>query len=320
MSRVLLLLAAGLAAFAAVNLALSALVVALWRLGGAGRSGWGSRCLFLVRTFPAAFAAVFVGAAFVPAFLAYEPPDAEAVGLPLGLVAAAGLAVLARGAFRAARGWRDARSVAREGRRRGQPLDLPGWAGNAYSIDAAQPSVFVAGWRRPALFVTRSVAGACTAAELAAIAAHETAHVAAWDNAKRLVLRALPDFLGMTPTGAAIERAWGAAVEDEADAATARSGRGRGLDLASAIVKVSRLACGRAGAPALGSPLAAGPIERRVLRLAGRSAAGPGRGAAATRFAWIAALTLPAAVPLHPPAARALHALTEVAVRWLGCA
>ena len=63
-----------------------------------------------------------------------------------------------------------------------EPIDLPGATIPAFRVATAFPIVAVVGVVRPTLVVARSVLEACTADELAAIVAHEQAHVAQRDN------------------------------------------------------------------------------------------------------------------------------------------
>src|SRR5207249_8528470 len=63
----------------------------------------------------------------------------------------------------------------------------------------------------------------------------------AWDNLKRLAMRASPDVLGWTQAARRLERAWAAASEHAADTGASVADRAARLALASALVKVARL-------------------------------------------------------------------------------
>ena len=143
------------------------------------------------------------------------------------------------------------------------PTAIPGWRGPAYRVDSGFPVVAVVGVWQPELFVATHVADACTHGEIAIVAAHEHAHVAARDNLMRAAFAATP-FVGSA--GNWLERAWAAAAEEAADL-TARKG-GSGVMLAAALVKVARLATPVEPRPALGSALiGAGTLEGRLRRL-----------------------------------------------------
>ena len=116
------------------------------------------------------------------------------------------------------------------------------------------------------LFVARSVLEACSSEELDAVLAHEGAHARQYDNLRRLALAGTPDLLSLWPSGRRLDAAWMRAAELAADEMAARD-RGRGVDLAAALVKVARLAT-TATDPLPASALYRGePITERVHRL-----------------------------------------------------
>ena len=77
---------------------------------------------------------------------------------------------------------------------------------------------------RPRLLITRPVLEALTDEELSASVAHELSHWRAWDNLKRLAMRAAPDILFATSAARALERRWAAASEHAADRGAGDSG------------------------------------------------------------------------------------------------
>ena len=97
--------------------------------------------------------------------------------------------------------------------RTAQPLALGHSGIAAFAIDQEAPVMALVGVLRPRLLVTRGLLAALTGEELAASVAHEVGHWRAWDNLKRLVMRAAPDLLTMTSTARDIERRWSAAAE-----------------------------------------------------------------------------------------------------------
>jgi Zn-dependent protease with chaperone function len=310
-------LLAGVAAFSAFALFslagslishLAARVVA----GGPGRGGAASRArrLFALRMLPAFFALTASLGVALPIFLWFEErTTTESISVTLAAIAAAGVLLLARGFWRGASAWRSTARLVRDWQRRGRPVS--GLAGSmpVLAIEEEFPLVAVAGLLRPRLFVAERVLRECTPSEVAAMVTHECAHVSAFDNVKRLLIRACPDMLGAPLP---LERAWAAAAEEAADAAAARLSPSAPLDLAQALIRVARLAAPRA--PELASAFyLGGSIDARVRLLVDPPAdTGVRRW---TRFILPGVGALAAiAVVLAAPS---LHAAMEAAVRLL---
>ena len=116
------------------------------------------------------------------------------------------------------------------------------------------------------LFVARTVVDACDAGELRAVVAHEQAHAGARDNLRRLLMAGAPDALAWLPVGAGMMREWAAMAELAADE-TAVSHSSDRLHLASALVKVARLATTPPGALPASTLYRGEPIAERVHRL-----------------------------------------------------
>lgn len=257
----------------------------------------------------ARFAPLTLGLAFTAlvqlAFWAFEPVNQhEASGLALPMLGAAGAAIVAVVARRAWRGLRDTRALTTAWRTAlAQPATVPGWTGEAWAIDTAFPVVAVTGVRRAELFVSRAVLATCTPEELAVIAAHERAHLAAHDNRSRLLFLLAP---GGGAAAAELEQRWNDTAEEIADLQARAAGDG--LTLAGALTKVARLACAPTPTPCLASALIGGDtLEQRVRRLvapaqpAGRSLRG---------------LTVMALAPVAAAAAWTLPAV-YAAAEWL---
>ena len=101
--------------------------------------------------------------------------------------------------------------------------------------------------------------------------AHEVAHRQSWDNVKRFAMFASPDVLRFTRAAGDLEQGWCAEAECLADARAVDGDASRAANLASALVKVARLATGRTEA-LLAGPLWStfyeeGLLELRVRRL-----------------------------------------------------
>jgi Zn-dependent protease with chaperone function len=260
------------ALYALTNLACAVLVWAGWpllhraarRAGAAAfaRLALGAR---LLPTLAAAAAALAGGAAFAR----HEPIGGDepvsAGVIALGLVGAAFAAVTL---LRAAAAFVASERLARTWTAAAPAVLLPPAGTAAWALDAEFPVVAVVGIRRPRLVVARSVIAGCTSEELAAIGAHETAHVQARDNVKTLWMRAVVDGLSGSRRAAALSRVWLDASEDAADDRATASGAGS-VDLASALVTVARLAPGRhlSAWPAATCFYRGDGLERRVRRL-----------------------------------------------------
>ena len=163
---------------------------------------------------------------------------------------------------------------------------------------------------RPRLFVAAQVVEALTPVELQAVLAHETGHLEARDNLKRMALRFLPT-LGWRRLAASLEERWEAAAEAEADR---RTGPDSALDLASALLKVARLAPpgARLGAPVAAFHSGEGVAGRVQALLQSPSAPPPSRSTARAR---LGALILGAGVALAVAGLLpVIHGLNEVVI------
>jgi Zn-dependent protease with chaperone function len=270
MSFAALALALFLAAYAVAVLVGTVLAVPLF-LAAARQAGPAKRARLLVaaRLAPSALAVITTLGLVLPAFLRYEPRDtAERVSAPLLGLAAAGLLMLVAGP---ARGWlsiRATRRLVRRWAREGTPVEIPGTTLPVYAVDERFPIVALVGWFRPRLVIARAILECFDQQEFAAVLAHEAGHHERRDPWVALFLRACPDLLSMTPWASALERAWLQAAEEDADERAADSGSTRALDLASALVKVTRLAAAGQGPRALGFALYHGDgVAGRIGRL-----------------------------------------------------
>ncbi|MGH9172945.1 MAG: M48 family metalloprotease, partial [Vicinamibacterales bacterium] len=262
------------------------------------------------RLMPLAFSAVLVPAQII-AFARFEAGGPESAGPLLIGTALLGLVFLVDAIVSGVRSWHQTRVVIATWRAAASPLTLPGWARRAWSIERKFPVVAVVGIGRPELFVATEVADQCSTEELAAIVAHETAHVTSHDNLVRLLFRLTPGVRIASAIGDPLEHAWMVAAEQAADAQA--RGSATGLDLASALTKVARLAaaCECEALPA--SALIGGAeLQSRVRRLLEPPVAECG-----FRMAWAPlALLAAATIALYAtPALTSLHELFELFVR-----
>jgi Zn-dependent protease with chaperone function len=253
-------------AFFLASYGLSSLAVSQgWRLALRGFSHLSSRAvadgLLALRALPFAAAMLAMLAFVVPSFLLLEPRvSSEPVGeLPLFLGICC-LALFAAGALNAvAAHARTSRTVA-------------GWLAEAtalaqapvpvFRIRPAVPALTVAGVCSPRVLVSDAASAVLSTRELEIAMKHEFAHVRRGDNLKKLLFHVC-GFPGMT----ALEAAWADAAEMAADDSAVRSADDA-LDLAAALIKLSRFAPVRPGA-ALTAALVqdSGVVNARVARL-----------------------------------------------------
>ena len=305
-------------AFASVALAVAfghllvALTSAATRRAGWTRLGARTRASLLVqaRLAPLTMALVLVPLVQLAFwhFEAVQPVERTGPVLPLLGAIGAGLLAMAIG-----RGWRSLAAtlrVARAWRGVGERTAIIGWPGQAWIVRTPFPVVAVVGVGRANLYVSADVVGACNLAEIAAIAAHERAHVAGGDNLTR-VLFALGPVTG--PAAARLERQWAATAEEIADLHARAAGEG--VTLAQALAKVARLAVGTTALPPLPmSALIGGDsLERRVRRLL-EPAQPPG----VTLRGWPAVAVVPVAIAAAIWGLPLVYAAAEYVVKFGG--
>lgn len=275
-----------LALLLVLNSLLTAAAALVWRLIGQRAGAWSpeacAQTLFLLRVFPAAFSLAVVLTLLVPAYVVHEPRDAdETIGLWLLLLSALSAAGVCVAALRVVSSWRATVRLARDWVENSRPVRVAGCPLPAYRLSHRFPVIAVVGVLRPRLFIADALFDRLTEAELSAAVAHELGHVAAHDNLKRALLRACRDALLFNPCGHALDRRWAEASESAADEWAARGGREAALNLASALVKIARLAppgarpAMPAGAYLIGESV--GGLDARVRRLVGLAGCPPRR-------------------------------------------
>jgi Zn-dependent protease with chaperone function len=268
-----------------------------------------------LRLAPAVLSIAFVVILFLPSYWRFEPREnVEGFDLTLTALAVLAMAVIGSAVARGVAAWRSAARRTEQWMRASRPLTLAGAAMPAFAVDADAPVMALVGVLRPRLVITRPVLDALTDEELGAGVAHELGHWRAWDNLKRLAMRAAPDVWFATAAARRLERRWAAASEHAADRSAGGSERER-CALASALVKVARLTPPQVP---IEGPISAlvdgGDITSRVHRLLGDAPA-VGRGG---RARWlVATIALSALAFTYTPLLRSVHALTEILVNSL---
>lgn len=310
--------------FVMANAALSLAVWTAWPLllRGSHRASAAARArlAFVCRLLPTtvSLAAAAAGGA---AFLRHEPVQGdEPVGVVLFALGGAAAALLAGTVVRTFAAVLASERLARAWTAHPPALELPDSRTPAWAIDVEFPVVAVVGIWRPRLVVARSVVEHCTPEELAAIAAHERAHLAVRDNLRKLLMQTAVDGLSFTTRQAAVSRFWQEASEDAADDRASASGA-RSLDLASALVTVARLAPGlrMTAWPAAACFYRGDGLERRVRRLLDHSRQVPpvSMRRRLQVAAAVCALTTAVAAAVGTNAGRALYAAGEWMVQRL---
>jgi Zn-dependent protease with chaperone function len=267
-----------LAWFLTVNVAASAMVAAAVgclhtpRLQSRRRSGSFQAPGFwlTLRLLPAALSAAFVAALFVPSYWAYEPREAAERfgGVTLLVLAAGGTITLVTAFMRGLEASRGAARRVRHWMTLARPVTLAATSLPAFEIDADRAMIALGGVLRPRLLLTRGLVARLNDAELSASVAHELGHRRAWDNLKRLAIRASPDVLVRSSAARTIERHWAAAAERAADREAASQGAAARCALASALVKVARsMPAGGTVAEPISTLLADPNITLRVRHL-----------------------------------------------------
>jgi len=316
--------AVSLSVFVLVYCALSFAVCLCWRrvrLQGQSHPACQiADLLFLLRMFPLATAALITAAFTVPSFLLLEPRtiDEPLGGIPLtlGMVGAAwgifglvNVGVALRRTSLTVATWET----------EAQPVDIDVDACSSVPvlrISQAVPAMTTAGIVRPRVLMSCVAEFLLTGNELQTALNHERAHVRRRDNLKKLLLRFVA-FPGM----AGLETAWLEAIEMAADDAAVASA-GQALDLAAALIKLSRLGPAEAradlSAALVHSPASA--MNARVARLIAWSDQSDQRLESPAIFSLGYGLgavvaSLPVLVVIYSPLLVRVHTATEWLVR-----
>jgi Zn-dependent protease with chaperone function len=192
--------------------------------------------LLAVRIMPLAASALVTLGFMVPSFLLLEPHSIDepigAIPLVLGFC---GATLFVVGVLRATS------ALVRTSQL------VNGWLGEAtavttgatvpiFRIHGVIPALIAVGIGKPKVLISEAAAAALTEPELRTALRHEVAHVRRRDNLKKLLFRFCA-FPGMQP----LEDAWSQAAEMAADDGAVSSSN-EALDLASALIKLSRFA------------------------------------------------------------------------------
>jgi Zn-dependent protease with chaperone function len=267
----LLMILVTLAAFAAASTAAAVCAALSWsrlearltRVSSVARA----RLLFLLRVGPVLAGGV-ASAITILGFVRHEPRTTlETPGTILLAAAAAGIvfamAAVCRVVVRGRTTYRFLHTVERTARR----VTVPGISLRVLQVDTSFPLVALAGIRQPRLLIARCVLEQVPDHELQVILKHELAHARRCDNLARLLLTGLPDALSLVQGRLGIDRAWHQAAEDAADDLASGDDLQTRLCLASALIRVARMAGPQGAAIPLLAFHGGESVERRVRRL-----------------------------------------------------
>lgn len=187
---------------------------------------------------PTATAALVLLFAAVSLFRFESRDGNEVIGRGLWMAATLGASLLLLIVWRLARMRRQTSRLLRTWLADASPVGLRDVTFPAVAINTGFPVVAVIGVLRPQLVIDVQVLRACSDDELAAILAHERGHVCRWDNLRRTVVTAVPGpwFSRDLP------EAWRQATEEAADDQAAATTHDARFHLATALLRVSRLA------------------------------------------------------------------------------
>jgi len=199
--------------------------------------------LFVLRIGPIALALATLAVFMLPSFLLYEPEQSdEIISYKMVLIVAISAIGIVLAIGRVFLSWWRTRRLLDEWMRNSTPLERDDLPYSAYTIEHPFPIIAVVGSLTPKIFVADQVLSELDESEFAAALAHEVAHVAKSDNLRRLLMRLCSDLL-ILPLGKQMDQRWTDSAELAADESSACRGDGRSaLDLASALVKIGRMA------------------------------------------------------------------------------
>jgi Zn-dependent protease with chaperone function len=225
-----------------------------------------SRAIFVaqLRLLPLALSAL-LAVVQLQAFLRFEQARNESPGAVLAVLAGAGFILLVTSIVYGVRCVRATTDMAATWRHQADRIQRADWSGPVWVIRPSQPVVMVVGAIRPELFVASRVLRDCSRSEMAAILAHEAAHVRAQDPLLCLLFALTPGTLYVRTLADKLESIWRDAAEESADQ---RAGEAVGhLELAAALTKIARMMAPMPPAMLASQLIGKADVTRRVRRL-----------------------------------------------------
>jgi len=307
-------MAVSLAVFILAYSALSLAVSRTWHLLSKLRTPRSTKncadSLFVMRIFPLAASAAVTLLFTLPSFLWLEPRSTdEAIGTAPVLLGIVCVALFALGFARSAAAHISTSRAAARWLKSGNLIATA--AGIPFVRAPHAPALAVTGMTSPKVFVSEATLAALTPGELRVAVRHELSHARRYDNVKKLLFR-----FAVFPGMSGLHRQWSEATELAADDA-AVSSRREALDLAAALIKVSKL-CQSDSSPALATGLlnSSTALSLRIERLFRWEINSP---AVQKTYRWRSAFAAAGLAALfiltYTPALVRMHALTEWLVR-----
>lgn len=251
--------------FFLMYVSLSFVVCLVWRklrpYGGRDSAMRAANFLFVARLTPLAVSAMVTLALAVPSFLLLEPRAAnEGLGAALVALSICGLLVPLIGIWKSSSAlFQTSRNIA-SWRQEADGGTISHDSVRVRRVSGDAPPLTAAGIFASSIWLSRSAEFVLSERELHTALRHEFAHVRRHDNLRKLVLRFVA-FPGMGD----LEAAWREATEMAADDAAVTSAS-EALDLAAAVIKLSRLAS-REMPAALTTALVHSPAESLHARI-----------------------------------------------------
>ncbi len=270
-----LLLMTSLAAGLILHALASLLSLAVWRLLRAWLDRTSprtaARLLLAMRMSPLALSLCILAMFVIPSFLEFEPRSTiEPVSFTLLSLAAVTAVILSGSLARCISAALQSRRVMREWLRDSRLQSEQVEGVSVYRCQVERPVIAVMGLWSARIFASESVFAALSEDELRAAFRHEAVHARSFDIAKKMFLQLAPSFLPGINLLQPITTHWSRVCELSADERAVSGDAHRTLHLASALVKVARLAGATpAGLPALSAALHGGEslLGHRVRRL-----------------------------------------------------
>lgn len=242
-----LLLATTLAAGLILHALASLLSLAIWRLSRAWLESvsprFAARLLFALRMSPLVLSVTVLAIFVIPSFLEFEPRTTiEPLSFALLSLAVVTAIILSGSLARSVSALLQSRRVIREwlSDSRLHPEKIDGVA--VYRCNLPKPVIAVMGVWPARIFASESIFTALSDDEMNAAFLHEVVHARSFDIAKKMFLQLAPSFLPGVDLLKPISTHWSRACELSADERAVCSDPRRTLHLASALVKVARLA------------------------------------------------------------------------------
>jgi Zn-dependent protease with chaperone function len=202
-----------------------------------------ARLLFVLRMSPLALSLIVWAIFVIPSFLEFEPrATIEPLSFTLLSLAAVTAVILSGSLVRCVSAVLQSRRVMRHWLRDSR-LQLESVEGvTVHRCDLTKPVVAVMGIWPARIFASDSLFSALTADEIEAAFRHEAAHAQSFDIAKKMFLQLAPSFLPGIDLLSSVSAHWSRMCELAADERAVVAGPHRTLHLASALVKVARMA------------------------------------------------------------------------------